>query len=124
MGTPSEITSVYGKDFCEKNCATDYKANVWADGSMLPWLTELRRTHGNSWEVSLLLSLLCELTLFGLCHVQGCMNVAGFIEQYQAAKIRDEQWSKIPSVSWVDRDNGSVRGWAGINATGGMKELV
>ena len=58
------------------------------------------------------------------CHVQGCMNVAGFIEQYQAAKIRDEQWSKIPSVSWVDRDNGSVRGWATINQEGGVKPLV
>jgi len=63
VGTPSEITSVYGKTFCEANCAVNGDAKVWDDSSMLPWLTELRRTHGNSWEVSMILSLLlCGLT--------------------------------------------------------------
>lgn len=102
VGTPKEITSIYGQQFCETNCALVYNADSWDASAMLPWLTELRRTYGNSWE--------------------GCMQVAGFIEQYQAAKIRDEQWSKIPSVSFVDRQNGSVRGWEGINKSSELIE--
>ena len=29
--------------------------------------------------------------------------------------MRDEQWSKIPSVSAFEREDGNVRGWVGIN---------
>jgi len=51
------------------------------------------------------------------------MQVAGFVEQYQAAKIRDQQWEAIPAVSTLDRENGSVRGWTTIHEAGNARMI-
>lgn len=89
-GNAAQITEVYGASFSIANCYAP-------DGSMRPWLTELRRAYGNDWE--------------------GCMQAARMIEDYQAAKMRDEQWARLPAVSTFERTGGNVRGWESINTT-------
>lgn len=89
-GDMDQITAVYGPAFCDANC--------WANPTTLrPWLTELRRAYGNDWE--------------------GCMQAARMIEDYQSAKMRDEQWARLPAVSAFERAGGNVRGWNSINTT-------
>eukprot|EP00808_Paulinella_micropora_P005035 g74442.t1 len=65
---------------------------------MTAWLRELRRSYGNTWE--------------------GCMAAAKFLEEYQNSKLRTEMFATIPSLSALDDDGISVKGWAGINVKG------
>jgi len=82
-GTREEIFKLWGKNFAEQ-CYN-------ASGEMTPWLRELRRSYGNTWE--------------------GCMAAAKFVEEYQNAKLRTEMFSNIPSLSALDDDGTSVKGW-------------
>lgn len=103
VGDAKQIEALYGIRFRRANCFEDDGAPA-ADGkvppgAMRPWLEELRRNYGNDWE--------------------GCMQAARMIEEYQSAKMRDEQWSRLPAVSAFERQDGNVRGWTSINSTSG-----
>jgi len=83
-GTKQEIARVWGDNFAMQ-CYDSHN-------QMTPWLRELRRSYGNTWE--------------------GCMAAAKFLEEYQNSKLRTEMFQHIPSLSALDDDGISVKGWS------------